>query len=277
MRLKKRPPTQKKGAPYWMVTYSDMITLILVFFVLLFGMSQIDIQKFEAIAQSFRERGILDFYPSAIPSEQSSFDGDLGDLSDLGIVDEGKPGKGGDGEGDGAGDGQDAAMNQLVGEINKYIEESGYTDIAIATRTERGVVLVLPEQIMFESGEAEIIDEALPFLERMATLLKSIPNVVKVEGHTDNRPISRAPYPSNWELSTARASSVIRYFIENHGIDSTRFIATGYSDTRPVAPNDGPENWQKNRRVEIVITDPTYAGENDNLEEGYSETENSEE
>lgn len=86
---------------------------------------------------------------------------------------------------------------------------------------------------------------------------------MKVEGHTDNRPIHNAKYPSNWELSSARASSVIRYFIDIHHMAPERFIATGYSDTRPVAPNDGPENWEKNRRVEIVIMDPAYDDKED--------------
>ena len=85
--------------------------------------------------------------------------------------------------------------------------------------------------------------------------------MVKVEGHTDSRPISTYRYPSNWELSSARSSSVIRYLIENHGLDSTRFIAVGYGDTRPVVPNTSPENWQKNRRVEIVIMDPAFTDE----------------
>ena len=132
-------------------------------------------------------------------------------------------------------------FDQLLYEVNKYIKEEGLTDIVVATRTERGVVLVLPEQILFDTGQAVILDDAIPFLERVASLLKNIPNVVKVEGHTDNRPINNIRYPSNWELSSARASSVIRYFTDEHHIDPSRFIATGYGDTRPVAPNDGPK------------------------------------
>jgi chemotaxis protein MotB len=81
---------------------------------------------------------------------------------------------------------------------------------------------------------------------------------VKVEGHTDNRPIGTYRFPSNWELSSARASSVIRYIIQTENLDPKRFIAVGYGDTRPIAPNDTRENLQKNRRVEVIITDPAY-------------------
>ncbi|KIL77808.1 Flagellar motor rotation protein MotB [Bacillus badius] len=88
--------------------------------------------------------------------------------------------------------------------------------------------------------------------------MKTIPNLVKVEGHTDNRPIKNAIYPSNWELSSARAGSVIRFFVDDVGLEPDRFIAVGYGDTRPLAPNTSKENMQKNRRVQIIISDPTY-------------------
>ncbi|WP_326564317.1 flagellar motor protein MotS [Bacillus andreraoultii] len=249
---KSKPP--KSGAPLWMVTYSDLITLVLVFFILLFSMSQVDLQKFEALSQSLKNRQILDFYPSAIPLDSSSNQVDdpidVNETDQNSEEDEKEMMKEDDSEGD--------RLDQLLMEVNGYIEETGLKGVVVATRTERGIVLVLPEKIIFDTGDATIIKDALPFLERISSLLVKIPNVVKVEGHTDNRKIHNVIYPSNWELSTARASSVIRYFIEKQNMDPTRFIATGYSDTRPVAPNDGPENWKKNRRVEIVIMDPAY-------------------
>lgn len=254
MLAKKKSKSEKNGAPSWLVTYSDLITLILVFFILLFSMSQVDLHKFEALSKSLKSRSIIDFYPSSVPIEQSSDqiveenDGNKDEKEDSTTQ-----------EGVGKGD----SLDQLLEEVNGYINETGLTNVVVATRTERGIVLVLPEQIIFETGDAEILDEAVPFLERVSSLLKRIPNVIKVEGHTDNRPIHNDKYPSNWELSTARASSVIRYFIDTQKIDPTRFIATGYSDTRPLVPNDGPENWKKNRRVEIVIMDPAYDDKED--------------
>jgi chemotaxis protein MotB len=247
MKRKRTLPPSDKGAPKWMVTYSDLMSLVLVFFILLFSMSQIDIIKFKAIAESFRQRQVLDFYPSVIPSENPSAQpqittNDGNETNDSLLSSENE---------------QDL-LEQLLVEVQQYLEDNGLSDVAVATRTERGVVLVLQEKVLFRTGEADIIPSAYPFLNKVGTLLKKIPNVVKVEGHTDNRPISTAKYPSNWELSTARASSVIRFLIKQNHLDPKRFMAVGYGDTRPIAPNDGPENWQKNRRVEIIISDPSY-------------------
>lgn len=234
MRVKKRIDSNEKGTSRWMVTFSDLIMLILVFFVLLFSMSQIDMMKFRALADSFANRNIFDFYPSIVP------------------------GNTGPGHSMSEGENKNNDLQALVEDIKGYLEQNGMEDVIVASRTERGVVIVLQEQVLFETGKAEIIDGQNDFLDKVGTLLKGIPNMVKVEGHTDDRPINTYRYPSNWELSSARSSSVIRYLAEKHNLTSTRFIAVGFGDTRPVAPNTSSENWKKNRRVEIVILDPSY-------------------
>lgn len=231
-----------KGAPPWMVTYSDMVTLILVFFIMLFSMSQIDNIKFQRVIQSFRE-SVMDFYPSMIEMPYPEGSIEMPEDEGLGIG-----GVGGDGD-----------LEKMVEEIQQYLDEHGLEDVILANRTERGVVLVLDEQVLFETGEAEITGGQNDFLDKVGSMLQSIPNMVKVEGHTDNRPITTFRYPSNWELSTARASSVIRYLVDHFQLDPDRFIAVGYGETRPIVPNDSPENWEKNRRVEIVISDPKYS------------------
>lgn len=255
MKPRKRPPEQPKGAPRWMVTFSDLVTLILVFFILLFSMSQIDKIKFQSIAESFRQRQILDFYPSIIPGESPGQQKEQQNNQD-GKTNEAK---------------KDSLQN-LLSEVKGYLSKNGLEDVIIANRTERGVVLVLQDSVLFETGDAKIINTGYPFLDKVGTMLESMPNLVKVEGHTDNRPITTLQYPSNWELSTARASSVIRYFIEKHNIDSARFVAVGYGETRPIVPNNSPENWEKNRRVEIIISDPQYSEKqvmsNNNLKQG---------
>lgn len=237
MKRRRRPASQSPGAPKWMVTFSDLITLILVFFILLFSMSQIDIVKFRTIADSFQQRQILEFYPSVIPFDNPSAEPEV------------ESGEGREAEQD---------LNSLLSNIQSYLKENELTDVVVATRSERGVVLVLQEQALFASGEATVLPDAYPFLDKVGGLLSEIPNFVKVEGHTDNRPINTYRFPSNWELSSARASSVVRYLITTEDLDPKRFIAVGYGDTRPVAPNDKVENLQKNRRVEVIITDPAY-------------------
>jgi chemotaxis protein MotB len=249
--MKRREIRRNKssGAPKWMVTYSDMVTLILVFFILLFSMSQIDHVKFDAISDSFQNRMIFDFYPSPVPMENPTESTDHMESGKMtneldtptqDITDEDNPQE------------EEDSLAGLVHNVENYLNEYELNNVISASRTERGVVLVLQERILFDSGEAEILDEGKPFLDRIGTLLQDIPNNVKVEGHTDARPISNFRYPSNWELSGARASSVVRYLINENKLDIARFSTVGYADTRPVVPNS-PESWSQNRRVEIVI------------------------
>lgn len=254
MRPRRTRRNQSASAPKWMTTYSDMVTLILVFFILLFSMSQIDLAKFEAISESFRNRNILEFFPSAVPLDNptehtstlergnrtNEFDTptQLPDVNDRDKETEIQ---------------QEDTLDNLLANVDGFLEENDLHDVITANRTERGVVLVLQESILFDSAEAEIIDSGKPFLEKVGSLLLEIPNNVKVEGHTDSRPISNFRYPSNWELSGARASSVIRHLIYENDFAHDRFSAVGYADTRPLVPNTSAENWSKNRRVEIVI------------------------
>lgn len=249
MKRRRRRSSSNSGAPKWMVTYSDMVTLILVFFVLLFSMSQIDLVKFQAVTDSFRSRTVLDFFPSTIPAEHPSEHSDLQRDSDPGGLDTEKPLPYVDEEEETA---REDALQQLVSDVDQFLVDNELQDVISANRTERGVVLVLQESIFFDSGEAVILDSGKPFLNKIGELLQDIPNHVKVEGHTDSRPISNYRYPSNWELSGARAGSVTRYLIDQNDFDESRFSIAGYGDTRPAAPNT-PENWYKNRRVEIVI------------------------
>ncbi|WP_088103846.1 flagellar motor protein MotS [Halalkalibacter urbisdiaboli] len=248
---RKRKPVDK-GAPKWMVTFADMITLILVFFILLFSMSVVDAQKFRAIAESFQQRQIFEFMPSPI---------EFVDPSDEKGEQRKDPFKEGD-FGEEENNANEVDMDELLQEVQEFLEVNEMTELISATRDDRGVVLVLQERTLFETAEAEILVSAEPFLSKVGTLLEAIPNMVKVEGHTDSRPISTFRYPSNWELSGARASSVIRYLVETSDLDPKRFVATGYGDTRPVVPNTSIENLQVNRRVVIVISDPNY-DEND--------------
>ncbi|WP_337018358.1 flagellar motor protein MotS [Oceanobacillus massiliensis] len=241
---------KKEGAPKWMVTYSDMVTLVLVFFILLFSMSQIDLTKFDTISESFRNRMIFDFSPSAVPLDNSADNLDQDEKDEMEHDSDTPTEEVSDTVSSST---EDDSLNELVNNVESYMDEYDLNNVVSANRTERGVVLVLQESILFDSGEADILVEGQPFLDRIGTLLTDIPNNVKVEGHTDSRPISNYRYPSNWELSGARASSVVRYLIEENKLDVSRFSTVGYADTKPLVPNTSEENWSQNRRVEIVI------------------------
>lgn len=248
MNRKRRP--QKKGSPKWMVTYSDMITLILVFFILLFSMSQIDMQKFDMITDSFQDRAILDFLSSTTPVEgppaNTSLSDDVDDVEDEMDV---------DGMMDylEAWEKKEDALANLMDDVQQFLEEEDLTDDITATRTEEGVVLVLQDSILFRPAEATVLESGQLFLNEVGILLEEIPNHVRIEGHTDTRPIANYRYPSNWELSGARASSVIRYLLNNFELDEQRFSLIGHGEVNPIAKNDTEENMAKNRRVEIII------------------------
>ncbi|KKE77669.1 flagellar motor protein MotB [Oceanobacillus caeni] len=251
-RRRKRKSIKETGAPKWMVTYSDMVTLILVFFILLFAMSNLDDERFEAVQESFQNRMIFDFYPSIVPSNQpaeqsknekgDNLEGKLNsDLDESDLSDQTPKTEEGN------------SLDNLVSEVESFLDNNNLNGAITAKRSDEGVVLVLQENILFDTGEATVLNSAKPFLDKIGLLLKDVPNQVRVEGHTDSRPITNYRYPSNWELSAARAGSVIRYLTNGFELDEKRFSSVGYADTRPIAPNDSEKHWGKNRRVEIVI------------------------
>lgn len=211
----------------WMVTFSDLITLILVFFILLFSMSQIDLQKFKAAVDSIQKEG------GGLQPDQTSIE-----KKNTSPADAKK---------------QEDQQDQLLKKVNTYIKDNHLKAQMTAKRDERGVVLVLQEAVLFDSGEAKVLKNAETLLHQIAVLLQTIPNDIQVEGHTDSRNISTYRYPSNWELSAARASGVIQYFTSKEKLPSKRFIAVGYADTKPVKDNKTNEHMKENRHMEIII------------------------
>ncbi|WP_321824001.1 flagellar motor protein MotS [Bacillus licheniformis] len=224
LRHERRKREQGRKSPNWIITFSDLITLILVFFILLFSMSQIDLNKFKAAVGSFQDR--------ADGKSVAELKKDAGDQKAE------KTAK---------------SQDDLLKKINDYIEKNELSSLIAAKRDERGVILVLQEAVLFDSGKADLKDQAHPLLHKIAVLLKSVFNPIRVEGHTDSRPISTYRFPSNWELSAARASTVIGYFTSKEKLDSSRFLAIGYADTKPVRDNRTESHMKENRRVEIVI------------------------
>ncbi|MDR5658260.1 OmpA family protein [Serpentinicella sp. ANB-PHB4] len=228
----------KKGAPEWMNTYGDMVTLLLCFFVLLFAFSEVDSAKFEAVIQSFQgSLGVLE-------SGQTIDDTDY--VTDTTIDDMIER--------------EEAELEdfrKLKEDLQEFLDDRSLNADVLLTLETRGLMLRFQDNILFDSGRAElrpgakeILTEISEFLERPLYQEKSI----RVEGHTDTVPTGRwSPYETNWELSTARATSVVRFFIEDVGVKPERFSATGFSKYHPIAPNDTDENKQKNRRVDVVI------------------------
>ncbi len=219
----------------WLLTYSDLITLLLGLFVILYAMSKIDAGK----------------YAEFVNAMEGVFGSSKGVMSGhAGVV--------------------QAPVPSLVAERQKVIDElrsalhldDKKLPISISYN-ERGITVHIMEEMLFASGSAEIISSSLVALDSLAMVLRGLGNDIRVEGHTDNVPINTALFPSNWHLSVARAVNVGYYLIQHHGLNPERVSVVGYSEYRPLVPNDSPENRARNRRVDIVILTGNGAAKND--------------
>lgn len=232
------------GSPSWMTTYSDLMSLLLTFFILLYSMSNIDAEKFKNIAYS------LQIALSGGGSEYI-FDQDGLDDSVLPPTSE---------EGEDIIDDEpilnepiSPAIVEMYNKVSEYLVENNLgADVSVRMQSE-GVFVEIKDAILFEPGSAELKESGIELLDKLEGLLKDFDNKIVVEGHTDNVPSRTYLYPTNWELSTARAVSVLRYLTEQKGIDPKRLSARGYGEYSPIAPNDTPENRTKNRRVNLLI------------------------
>ncbi len=148
------------------------------------------------------------------------------------------------------------AVGKAIDRITKALEEKFGKSLVVTQHQDR-LVLTMLGQVLFESGEAQLTPLGLDIMKQVGEVLATLPNKnIQVEGHTDNNPIYgrlQQQYPTNWELSTARATTVLRYLIEQTGMNPKDFAATGYAETRPAVPNDSDEGRAQNRRVEIVL------------------------
>jgi chemotaxis protein MotB len=228
------------GSPAWMTTFGDMMTLLLVFFVLLYSFSTMDVEKFKGFISALQSQlGVLEG-GQTITSNPNIDAGTLGE------------------------DYAQAPQNiqQIMRELDNYIESNNLGDRVNVENKRKGLVISLTGEILYELGRARIREQGREVLAMISDILKDIPNDIMIEGHTDNLPIRTDEFPSNWELSTARAVNVIKFLIEERGFDPARLSAAGYSEYRPVAENTSPEGRAENRRVEVVILNSQYTVNN---------------
>lgn len=225
--MRRKPREESSNAGSWLTTYSDMVTLLLAFFVLLFAFSNVDEAKFSAVISAFQGYfGVLEGglvvrdQPVPLPFDSSEL--------------------------------AQKQLNQLYEELTEFIEQEGLSGVRLEME-ERGLIVRFAEQVFFDLGEATLKPEALRILGSISGTLRDLPNPLRVEGHTDNWPIQTSKFPSNWELSVHRATNVVRHLIEVEGFDPKKLSAAGYSEYRPVKPNDTAQNRALNRRVDIVI------------------------
>ncbi len=141
----------------------------------------------------------------------------------------------------------------LKGELNKLIDKYHYNNSIRLEENARGVTIHILDDVLFSSGSANLAEGSLTVLHRLAVMLKELPNDIRVEGHTDNVPISTSLFPSNWHLSVSRALNTAYYLINTEGLSPEKVSIVGYSEYKPIASNDTPDGKASNRRVDIVI------------------------
>lgn len=226
---------ESAGMMRWLLTYADMITLLFALAILLYSIANIDVKKYEKVAESVRvgfgnTPGILQGGSGILPGNGFSTGGKMSIVPPLFDFASSSKGK--------------ATIEKIVGKIN------GVTVFS----DERGIVVrVFEGKPMYETGKADLNPTFIKLLISLAGRIKTITNPIRIEGHTDNVPIHNAQFASNWELSAARAINVLRFLVEKRGISAKRICAVGYADTHGIARNDSPRNKALNRRVEIVI------------------------
>lgn len=225
----------KNNAP-WLNSYADMVTLLWTFFILLFALSVINAKKFEAGMGSIQGAfGVMTSGPAII-------DGGSPTSPELSIV------------------ARELAQMEMQGmKFREELENSGLADKVSIEMDPRGLIFRFEDSILFDVGSADIRSEALPVLRKVGQLIATVEYNIRIEGHTDDWPISTARFPSNWELSTGRAASVVRFFIENLGFSPKQLEAAGYGQERPIASNETAEGRQKNRRVDVVLLRPSLS------------------
>lgn len=271
------PPPPKKcaeGAPTWIVTFADLMSLLLTFFVLLLSFSVMEIDKFKKIAGAMhdafglqsmdRKSGVIELDGSAaatankyvvpipipeadarkeiIPDESDVEDGQDTPVQAVPVVD--KPA-----------DKAKRTYNDLQTVMAKEIA----SDVMDIIRAGNVTVVRFPDEVSFPSGSSDMKPEFLPILSKFLTVLQNSEGQIIVSGHTDDIPIATDRYRSNWSLSSSRAISVVQYILDHTNISSARITVQGFADSRPLVPNDSAENRAKNRRVEVTIQSVTEA------------------
>lgn len=262
-RRRKQGPSHQQER--WLITYADLLTLLLIFFVIMYGVSTIDAEKYQAVTSSLQTtfkagNGILDGGPKITGENGQQI-----------------PGTKGQGEGGAAAEQeedstvkapdvqeppterelqfreQERQLNAFLQTVQSYVKENKLQDQIFVADKPQGISITLSDRFLFDVARADLKSGASGVLDRLSSLFGTVDATISIEGHTDNQPITGGRYADNWELSGARALSVLRYFIDTRGLPAAKFQYAGYADTRPVGDNSTAQGRQRNRRVEITV------------------------
>jgi chemotaxis protein MotB len=246
-----------EGMERWLLSYADFITLLMVFFILMYSLSKVDLEKYNAIANSLSvvltgsSISPEDTKSSSITQGESAQN--LSEKMNDELINQEQ---------------LEAVKKQIQDfidsdELNNISQTAGDTsnklgDNIEVIEQERGLVISIKDTLLFPSGSDELNPQARIIMKQLGSALTNIPNYIRVEGHTDNLQINTGKFPSNWELSVLRASTVVHVLQDEAGISPERLSITGYGEYRPKVPNINAANQSKNRRVDVVILKKKY-------------------
>lgn len=274
---RQRRAVQQDVKDRWMITYADLITLLLIFFVIMYAMSRLDVEKYEVVTQSLQMTfsngnsildkgagitGSLNSYNAKTPSstaQNGKGSGSAGQNGSSGNGGQQASAQGNSGqapltERELAFRKQEEELSNLMQLIEAYIKENSLEDQIHVADLPKGISITLSDRFLFDTGKADLKSGSAKTLAKLASLFGQLDTVISIEGHTDSQPIGRlSKFKDNWELSGARALSVLRFFVDKEQLDPQHFQYAGYADTRPAADNDTAAGRQKNRRVEITV------------------------
>ncbi len=234
---RKKTDEEHENTERWLLTYADLITLLLAFFITMYSMSRVDAKKFGAVQMALS---------SVLHGGRSPWEGRV-------------PGMPTDEQRRSLLNPNDLRLLQV--KIGQSFQTQNDSTSITTDIDQRGLVIHVRENTFFDTGKADLTPAAQSALAAIGAVIQGIDNYIRVEGHTDNIPIHNYEFPSNWELSTARATKVVRYLIDSYDFPADKISASGYAEYRPLVPNDTPENRAKNRRVDIVILSATRGGD----------------
>jgi len=255
MSRKKKAP-EHENHERWLVSYADFITLLFAFFVVMFASSQADQVKAKQVSESVRKALEEGGFTTLVANVLGGTVGDTGQGNAL------KNGPGGaevvfhEGEQEGLGAGDGGTLVELKPTMDflmKALEDeiaSGQMEI---TMQARGLVVSFREAAFFASGEATIAEERMESIGKVASVIRELPNPVRMEGHTDSIPINTTRFPSNWELASARSIAMLRLFSERYGVSNEQLSIAAYAENAPVDSNETAEGRARNRRVDIIL------------------------
>jgi len=245
MRKRKPNPHESDNTDRWMVSYADFVTLLFAFFVVMYAMSSVNEGKYRVLADTMTEAFKVPPKspdPIQIGKENkvvSSSKPSIEVIKPIKILPKSQRT-------------YEREMKQIAETVSKSIQPLIDQGLIKVTRNKLWVEIEMNSKILFSSADSELEEEAFPALKALAGVLKKLPNSIDVEGHTDNLPINNELFPSNWELSAARAASVVHLFTR-YGVNPRRLSSIGYAEFRPIASNSTAEGRVRNRRVKVVI------------------------